>query len=952
MTTNAIACPRPPEPPARSSFPLFASVAPVLASVAIWAVTQSPFALAFALLGPVVAVAGLADARRHGRRRMREERSRFDRELAAAGRAIDEAHERERSALRRQAPAAAELLATAHRDPERWRGRLDEEVLVTLGTGRSESGLALDRPAAVPSGPAGRALDGLRSRAAVLEDAPILVDARLGIGLCGPDAKASSVAGAILVQLASALSPDAVALCQDGPLPRGLHWVTDLPHSAQQYSAQQHSAQQDLASGPTGGAFEFRPKEGAGSRLLVAVAEEERGLPRDCRVIVRFDGAGPARILRHPDGRRAEFSPGFVSAREGALFASILALAAGGSPSRDGAGRRPLPSRVDFSALRQPGRGDGASLAACLGAGEDGPVTVDLVGDGPHAVVGGTTGSGKSELLVTWVLAIASAHSPETVTFLLVDFKGGAAFAPLRGLPHVVGTVTDLDETAATRALESLRAELRHRETFLAERGARSIEELRPGGEAGLARLVIVVDEFATLVSGFPELHELFADLAARGRSLGVHLILCTQRPAGSVRDAVLANCALRLSLRVNDRADSVAVLGAPDAAELPRHPAGRAVVSRGEGSAIVQLAIAGEADAAAVALRWRPARPVRRPWLDPLPARLLPEDLPPGAGTGLVFGLVDRPDRQSRESAVYDPATHGHLLVVGGRGSGKSGALAAIAAAGRQARWVPASVEGAWDLVTGTLERVRSGHPASGLLLLDDAGTLFGRLPPDHRAAFLDTVAALHREGPAAGVHLVSSSATAIAPLSGLCETRLVLRMPDRHEHAAALGSSRGFDPALPPGGGTWNGFRTQVVLVPRPEPQEPPGATDLAGLRLPRLVVVAGSPSAVAGRLGALGRVTTLADPAAPAGIAAADPGGEVILGDPDAWNAAWGVLGTLRGRLPVLFHSCSVAEYRALSRRRELPPPIAAPADTGWLLHPDGRVERVRLPDGGRD
>src|SRR5690606_38751968 len=160
-----------------------------------------------------------------------------------------------------------------------------------------------------------------------------------------------------------------------------------------------------------------------------------------------------------------------------------------------------------------------------------------------------------------------------------------------RDLPHVVGIVTDLDEVAAARALRSLRAELRHRESLLAERGARSIEELADGVPA-LARLVIVVDEFAALTAGFPELHEVFADLAARGRSLGVHLVLCTQRPAGSVRDSVLANCTLRISLRVNNRADSIAVVGEPGAAALPRHPVGRAIIARDEGSVLVQLAV------------------------------------------------------------------------------------------------------------------------------------------------------------------------------------------------------------------------------------------------------------------------------------------------------------------------------------------------------------------------
>lgn len=934
MTQQPIACPRPPERADPPSFPLFASVAPVIASIAIWAVTQSPFALVFALLGPVVALAGLGDARRHGRRREREEQSRFERELVIAHHAIDDAHERESSDLRRRAPAAGDLLALVDRDPERWRGRLDEDLPVMLGVGASVSVLELDlAPSGMPAGPPGLALDNLRTKAATLDDAPVVVDARLGIGLCGPAPKALAAAGAILVQLARALSPDVVELRAESPPPSGLQWVALLPHWVSG----------DSAGTSTTGRFEFGPRSGDGARLVVAVATDERDLPSECRVVVKLDGAGRADVLRHPLGRPARFSPGFASSRECAVFANALAAAAGPSSTRGDPGEHPIPAVVDFAALPHP-EGRGAhSLAACLGVGTDGPVTVDLVADGPHAVVGGTTGSGKSELLVTWVLAIASAHGPEAVNFLLVDFKGGAAFAPLSGLPHVVGTVTDLDESSATRALESLAAELRHRESFLAEHGARSMPELSHGH--GLARLVIIVDEFAALTSGFPALHDLFADIAARGRSLGVHLILCTQRPAGSVRDAVLANCALRISLRVNNRADSVAVIGESDAAELPRHPAGRAIVSHAEGLTIVQLALAGKTDAAAIADRWHPSSPVRRPWLDPLPARLMPTDLPGIKGSGLVFGLIDRPELQSREPAIYEPGEHGHLLVVGGRRSGKSGALAAIAAAAPDARWVPASVEGAWDVVTGILDEVRTGTPTPGLMLIDDADTLIGRYPSDHRAAFVDVLAALHREGPASGVQVVSSAVSPIAPFAGLCEAKLVLRMPDRHEHAAAAGSAGGFDPALPPGGGTWHGARVQVALVPPALRPDAPATAELAGRRLSGLAVVSSSPMTIAERLGVLGHVATLGNRPVHETIETAGPGA-ILLGDPDDWNAGWALLGTLRTRTPILFHACSVTEYRALSRQRELPPPITSPRDTGWLLHPDGRVERVRL------
>ena len=936
--STPLAIPRPPEPGEAPPFPVFASVAPVVASVAIWAVTQSPYALVFAHLGPVVAVASLADARRVRRRRGKDELARFERELTAVRRSIDLAHEHERDGLRRRAPSAGELLARLHRDPERWKGGFDRSVPVVLGLGTAASAIVLDpAPIASTDGPAEREIAELRTRAATLENAPVVVDAGLGIGVCGPAPKAIAAATAVLVQLARALPPGEAALEASAALPSGLGWIALLPHW------RSDAPRATVVSTVTAARFEFVGTSGRGERVSVAVAEDERDLPGDCRVVVRLDGAGRAGVVRHPLGASEVLRPDFASARQAALVAEALTRAAGRPAALADAGAATLPSHVAFASLPQCPDGDASSLTACIGLGPCGPEKLDLVADGPHAVVGGTTGSGKSELLVTWVLAIAAATGPDAVNFLLVDFKGGAAFAPLRGLPHLVGTVTDLDESAAARALESLTAELRYRERRLAERGVRSIDELGPGH--GLARLVIVVDEFAALTSGFPALHDLFADLASRGRSLGVHLILCTQRPAGSVRDAVLANCALRVSLRVNNRADSVAVIGDPDAAELPRHPAGRAIISRGDGATRVQLALAGESDVARVALRWHPSPPVRRPWLDPLPALLLPEDLQATQGPGLVFGLVDRPERQSQEPARYLPAEHGHLLVVGGRGSGKSAALAALATAAPAARWVPPSVEGSWDVVTGTLEEVRSGRGDAAVLLVDDIDVILGRYPSDHRAAFVDALAALHREGPGAGVHIVSSSSSAVASLAGLCETKLVLRMPDRHEHAAACGSPAGFDPALPPGGGTWFGARVQVVLVPPVEHPEAPPAVELAGLGLTELAVVSTSPATISDRLMALAPVRNLGD-APPVGVLQAEGPRGILLGDPDEWNASWALLSALRPRVPMLFHACSLTEYRTLSRQRELPPPITAPRDTGWLLRPDGRVDRVRF------
>ncbi len=236
------------------------------------------------------------------------------------------------------------------------------------------------------------------------------------------------------------------------------------------------------------------------------------------------------------------------------------------------------------------------SLRVPVGMTSTGPLVIDLVADGPHALIAGTTGSGKSELLRALVLGLAAEYSPENVTFLLVDFKGGSAFGELCELPHVVGLVTDLDGRLAERTLVSLEAELRRRERILRSAGVSDLCDFVPSDATNpLPRLVVVIDEFATLAKELPSFIGALIGVAQRGRSLGIHLVLATQRPGGVVNDNIRANTNIRMCLRVQSPADSSDVLGVTAAATIDPSLPGRAFVRIGSGSAIeFQTALVG----------------------------------------------------------------------------------------------------------------------------------------------------------------------------------------------------------------------------------------------------------------------------------------------------------------------------------------------------------------------
>ena len=331
---------------------------------------------------------------------------------------------------------------------------------------------------------------------------------------------------------------------------------------------------------------------------------------------------------------------------------------------------------------------------------------------------------------------------------------------------------------------------------------------------------MIVVDEFAALLGDHPELHAVFTDVAARGRALGMHLILGTQRVAGVVRDALLANCPLRVSLRVTDASDSRAVIGSDEAARLPggAEGAGIAFVRRGSDAAPrrIRVALSAPADVERICASPSGPRP-RRPWLPDLPERVELDELMPGVGAPgvLTLGLADEPDRQRQVPVALRIADRG-VLVLGRAGSGRSTALRTLASQAAHAVTVPADPEAAWDVLAMMDE---APPPPGTVVSFDDLDALIPRYPHDYGLEVVERVEQLIR---GAGDHEIfvavsmQRPAGAIGRAVELLPRRILLAATSRAEHLAFGGDASHHAIDQPPGRARFDGRAVQIAVTP----------------------------------------------------------------------------------------------------------------------------------------
>ena len=229
------------------------------------------------------------------------------------------------------------------------------------------------------------------------------------------------------------------------------------------------------------------------------------------------------------------------------------------------------------------------SLQAPIGIDPTGmPIILDIheKAHGPHGLIAGSTGSGKSELIITYILSLAINYHPDDVTVILIDYKGGGLAGAFKKndvkLPHLVGTITNIDKVGLQRSLVSIQSELRRRQILFnsardqIDEGTIDIYKYQKLYHEGIVKepiphLLIICDEFAELKQQQEEFMDELISVARIGRSLGVHLILATQKPAGIVNDQIRSNSKFGICLKVQDREDSMDVIKSPEAAELKK---------------------------------------------------------------------------------------------------------------------------------------------------------------------------------------------------------------------------------------------------------------------------------------------------------------------------------------------------------------------------------------------
>ena len=486
---------------------------------------------------------------------------------------------------------------------------------------------------------------------------------------------------------------------------------------------------------------------------MIAMYERLKDLPKECSAVINLNPSGSSStltLLNDVCDSPFPFRPDDVDSLDMGKVTDVLSntiLDIGSTAFQ-------LPKKYSFFEMLDVGMAEHLNLLENWSTSDPtkslaAPIGIDTYGDlfyldlherahGPHGLVAGMTGSGKSETIISYILSMAIHYHPNEVAFILIDYKGGGMAKAFENIPHTAGIITNLDGNEINRSLVSMQSELHRRELIFQkvskQYGISNIDiykyqKLYREGKVTepLPHLIIVSDEFAELKKDQPDFMTALTSTARVGRSLGVHLILATQKPGGVVDDQIRSNSRFRLCLKVQDRGDSTEMMGRPEAASLvdtgrfylqvgnnevfglgqsawagaPYYPAPKALKELDDSLCVIDTngRILAEVNTdhhsnqkdapkqldviTKYICQVSEDEHIRRwkMWLDPIPGRICLDqviqtyDCPPDSGFALnpVVGVYDDPVHQSQGPLRVPLTADGNVIVYGSSGSGKA---------------------------------------------------------------------------------------------------------------------------------------------------------------------------------------------------------------------------------------------------------------------------------------
>lgn len=734
------------------------------------------YTLPMSLSGVIISVFNYRKQIREYNKACSEATESFRSKICNAEKSLSSFNSRQRSVMESNNPDTVNLVNAAEtRSNILWNRKSTDDAFLTLrlGTGQTPTKalIKLDIPSSSAETDCAEECRNLKKTYSFVENAPICYDIKNSYitGIVGTPIDTTRLIRNILIQLATnhCYTDLNIVYLDSNP---DMAWVSKLPHVNGMYASNRKDADTVLdslvsmlkerekalsARGAYDQNISFLPhilvvisdpyllsrnydqrnyifeNQRLGAGVIMAV-QQMKQLPSNTKTVIQLDETLGELYPQENSSQITRFVVEKVDNSYGKRFADALAIVrvreeVKVDPVEDA--EKAIPTKYTFYDMlgiktardlnlkqRWQKSDTCREIKAPLGIGKDGIIELNIKdndsADGPHGLVAGKIGSGKTEAIVSYLLALTTLYSPYDLNFVIIDFKGGAMCNKFKGLPHLIGSITNLNDKEIERSIKTLAAEIEYRQQLLDDASKMVISndinhvdkytKLFKAGKVKvpMPHLVVVVDEFAQLKAKYPSYLDKLVDIAQIGRSLGMHLILATQKPAGLVSPQIWSNSEFRICLQVRDAQDSKEVIKTDVASKIKN--AGRAYLMVGEdkrfelfqsGYSDTMEQITPNKDRIETLTQFNavlnhvkefcqgeniPQIPVL--FKEPLPEQIVfhPKQMK-GDFTGTVeLGIYDDPEKKTQR--VYTlPLVSNHLMIVGSSQMGKSNLLQTI---------------------------------------------------------------------------------------------------------------------------------------------------------------------------------------------------------------------------------------------------------------------------------